>query len=278
MEKKQKNLTLQKSTGLTYEAWADESLYLYVKCLDTLWSVPHYHDSVEIVCAIEGEIKVHIDGKIYRLIPNQICFVNARQIHFYENYCPSAKIIVLTLGAEYTYHFRKQFPTKSFPVFMDNVEKNRLIIDFLINFEQQTTHTYLSVCGNMNLLLDLMMNIYPLAESSASQQKHLSREFIDYIQENYKKDVSLKAMAKDFGYTPEHFSKLFNNTVGMNFLTLLNSFRLQKVLELLNSPDNNKSLIQLSYECGFNSPATFYRYYSAYKKKMVDLPIAEYES
>ncbi len=272
-EKNKENLIFPKSASLTYESWADESLYLYLKCLNILWSVPHYHDSVEIVCAIEGEIKVHIDGKIYRLLPHQLCFIDTRQIHFYENYCPNAKTIVLTLGPEYTYHFRKQFPTKSFPAFMDNIGKNQPIVDFLKKFEQQTTHSYLSVCGYVNLLFDLIMSTYPLGERSTSQQKHLSREFIDYIQENYKRNISLKSMAKDFGYTPEHFSKLFNNAVGMNFLTLLNSFRLQKVLELSNNPDNNKSLIQLSYACGFNSPATFYRYYSAHKKKLIDVPI-----
>ncbi len=273
-----KNSTLiyTKSNDLTYEAIADDNLYLFLKCSDILWHVPHYHDSLEIVCSLHGEVKVHIDEKIYRLQPHQMCFIDAHQIHFYENYYPNAQTLVLVLSSEYTHHFRMQYPKKTFPTFMEDVVKNKPIVEFLTAFAAQKKHTYLSVCGYTNLLFDLMLNTYPMSDSMATSQVHVARDFIDYIRENYKKDISLKGMAKDFGYTPEHFSKLFNKAVGMNFLALLNGYRMQKVMEQLNAPNNKKSVIQLSYECGFNSPATFYRHYSAYKKKMVDLPIPQY--
>lgn len=257
----------------TYQAEADNNLYLFLKHEDILWNVPHYHNSIELICVTQGEAIAHIDGKEYRILPNQICFTDSQQIHFYDNYCKEAKTIVLVLSSEYTHHFRRQFEKKSFPSFMTDVEKNKPIVSHLMSFLNEQNHSYLSVCGYTNLLLDLISKAYPLIDREPQSQKDLAHQFVDYIAENYTLDITLKTMAQYFGYSTVHFSKLFNKMLGQNFLNVLNNYRLQKAIEQLNAPDNKKSVVDICYACGFNSTATFYRHYAEHQKKMLDIPI-----
>lgn len=267
------NLCNQSNTPIFYQSEADVNFYLFLKHEDILWNVPHYHNSMEMICVTQGEAIAHIDGKEYRILPNQICFVNPKQIHFYDNYCNEAKRIVLVLEPEFTYHFKRQFKNKFFTPFMADVEKNKPIVSQLMSFLNEKPHSYLSICGHTNTLLDLLVKAYPPIEQEVQPLNNLAKQFIDYISEYYKSDISLSSMAQYFGYSTVHFSKLFNKTLGQNFLTVLNNYRMQKAIELLNSPNNDKTIANICYECGFNSTATFYRHYAEYQKRMQNIPI-----
>jgi len=56
---------------------------------------------------------------------------------------------------------------------------------------------------------------------------------IEFIRQNYDKDVSLSDAADLVGITPEYLSKLFTREMGINFCTFLGEFRVSIAKKLL---------------------------------------------
>ena len=87
-----------------------------------------------------------------------------------------------------------------------------------------------------------------------------------YVSENFKKPLSLEGLAREFGYTENYFSSLFNRYAGMNLREYLNRRRLSEVLSRQKiSPEI--PLYRLVLEAGFESQNTFYRALKRYGRE-----------
>ena len=75
-------------------------------------------------------------------------------------------------------------------------------------------------------------------------------------------DFSLDFFAEKFNITPAYFSRLFHKSVGVPFKQYLTVLRLEYAKQLL--AENVLPIIDVGYECGFNTPSQFYR---AFKKE-----------
>ena len=117
-------------------------------------------------------------------------------------------------------------------------------------------------------MLDAISRSYELNDSSKKTSDVIALQFIDYIENNYRSNISLSTMAKQFGYSKVYVSKLFNKSVGQHFNAFLNAVRIQKAVEMINSKDRGeKTVTSIIYECGFDNPVTFYRNYKKNKNK-----------
>jgi len=56
---------------------------------------------------------------------------------------------------------------------------------------------------------------------------------IEFIRQNYDKEISLSEAAELVGITPEYLSKLFSKEMGINFSTFLGEFRVSIAKKLL---------------------------------------------
>jgi len=90
-------------------------------------------------------------------------------------------------------------------------------------------------------------------------------------------DITLDGLAKLIPTANMKLSALLNHVMGTTFYDLINKYRVVAVIEKMNSNDCNKyTLLGIAYECGFNSKASFNRFFksetgyspSAYKKQM----------
>ena len=82
----EKNLKGLPKDKTVYEDFADESFYLFLKKDSFFLDVPHYHDSLEVLCVTKGSTVVHINGTSHSLSEGDIFICNSQQVHFYENY------------------------------------------------------------------------------------------------------------------------------------------------------------------------------------------------
>ena len=93
---------------------------------------------------------------------------------------------------------------------------------------------------------------------------------IDYIEKNYKKDLSRESISEELGINENKLSKVIKDELGMNFVSYLASVRIKKAKELLEKSDKNVTEI---YEAtGFNNRNTFIRTF----KKEVGITPSEY--
>lgn len=83
-----------------------------------------------------------------------------------------------------------------------------------------------------------------------------------YIEDNYKKHISLIDVARHIYLSHEYFSRLFKEEVGENFSTYLTVYRINKAKELIKGTDMKIS--QIAMEVGYSNPGYFSKNYKKY--------------
>ncbi len=77
-------------------------------------------------------------------------------------------------------------------------------------------------------------------------------------------DITLNTLARQLGAQPWELSRVINEVMNQNFWTLINGYRIREAQELLSAMDrNDRSVLDICYDVGFNSKSSFYR---AFKK------------
>ncbi|MBV7275138.1 response regulator [Clostridiaceae bacterium UIB06] len=104
------------------------------------------------------------------------------------------------------------------------------------------------------------------------QYKEIFSRVINYISENYNKDISLEKTAKKFNLSSYYFSRTFREVFGKTFSEKLTSIRMDKAKELLDKEDSN--IKDVCYEVGYNDP----NYFSKAFKKCVGMNPSEYKN
>ena len=85
----------------------------------------------------------------------------------------------------------------------------------------------------------------------------------EYVLRNFHRDITLKAVADEANMATTTFCNFFKEHFRMTFVEYLNSIRIGHVCKLLSSQD--KTIIEIAYECGFNNLANFNRQFKRLK-------------
>lgn len=85
---------------------------------------------------------------------------------------------------------------------------------------------------------------------------------VEYINQNYDKNINLNDVAAAVNYSRSHFSFLFKTVMGQTFIEYLNRIRIEKATELLQSSD--LSITDISYTVGFNTITNFNKNFKHY--------------
>lgn len=84
-----------------------------------------------------------------------------------------------------------------------------------------------------------------------------------YINENFKKDISLDLVSREVDISPYYFSKLFKQETGNNFIEYLTDVRLRNARELLKN--SQYSIKEICSESGYSDPNYFSRIFKKYE-------------
>lgn len=78
---------------------------------------------------------------------------------------------------------------------------------------------------------------------------------LNYIHNNYKKELSVKDIAKSCNFSEFHFMRFFKQHIGMTCIEYINTYRLEAASKLLAATD--KSIMEIAFEAGFNNVSYF---------------------
>ncbi|WP_127586308.1 helix-turn-helix domain-containing protein [Paenibacillus koleovorans] len=93
------------------------------------------------------------------------------------------------------------------------------------------------------------------------ERKKLQQCFIQYIEENYNKDIYLETMAAHFNLSAKYASSKFKETIGENFTDYLNRYRIEVAKKLLRSTLSKVN--QISEQVGYNHVNVFIRQFKS---------------
>ena len=95
-------------------------------------------------------------------------------------------------------------------------------------------------------------------------------EIVERIEQDFIKkekylefELTLKNIANEIGYSSKKTSFVINEHYKRNVSDFINYHRIEKAKELLISP-TDKTIIEIAYEVGFNSKATFNRAFTKF--------------
>lgn len=96
-----------------------------------------------------------------------------------------------------------------------------------------------------------------------SLDQNLVQKIVEFIKNNYTRDISLTEIAEAFRYSPSHVSTAFKQFTGENFKDYLNSYRVEQAKKLLDETDIK--IGDLALHVGCNNANTFIRIFRKYE-------------
>ena len=235
----------------------------------------HWHRSIEIFLVLEGSIDFYIDSRLYRLGREQFILVNSNEVHSID--CPEPNFTLVL-----------QIPRGLFDTYIEDVDHllfsrscqkdealSCLIRRMQKAYEQRQTGYLLQILSDFYKIMYLLVADYRILEvdeETKRQNRNLDRlsKITNYIQVNYREDLTLEGVAHIFGFSPAYLSKMFQKYAGINYKTYVSDLRTQAGYRLLMNTD--MPVGEIAMECGFPDSRSFAK---AFRRRF-GVPPAEY--
>lgn len=214
----------------------------------------HLHRDLEFVLVVEGEIQIDVDnrreiarkGDLALLLPNQVhAFLTTD--HSYTLICPFSGDLVNT--------FMRQIEGKTGQYSVFHCDDG--LFTYLLNrYDENGPMDAMTVKATLYAVCAQYLRCVPLTENKQKNDDLLNR-MLDYIEQNYKDDISMKTAALSLGYNESYLSRYFHGMVGMNFRQFINQYRIEYACHLMNR--GNTGMADIALESGFQNIRSFNR-------------------
>lgn len=248
----------------------------------------HWHTEVEFIYILEGTQRIGVNQQVHTLEKGDFAICSSGDIHYYSGSDDVPKQIItifkpsfIGYGAGWPQQLRFTTSILKREMFchapavilaMDKIEG--LLLETFEEYTQEKAGYIDYIKSKLLEICTIALRTFPSVPSGCAEnsfrQYNLERmqESLEFIEENYTGKITLENLAEHANLSYFHFSRLFKQTVGMNFKEYLNKRRIQQAEILLGQ--NGMPVTQIAYECGFESVRSFYR---AYKDLKGESPI-----
>ena len=117
------------------------------------------------------------------------------------------------------------------------------------------------------MLLNLLAAEFYRRTDTSAAGLHLSvyqiSESVQYITENLDEELRVKDIANRYGYTTEHYSRLFKQYFGITPMQYIVSSRIENAIRLMER--RGTTVLDAAYSSGFRNSSAFYKAFKSYK-------------
>ena len=225
----------------------------------------HFHSDVEVYCVLKGKAMVTIAGERRLLTEGELAIINQFENHCYE-IDEEAKILVFNIGVKYLRYFFSLHLNKNLPRWLNDIEFNKSLKEYFDKFFNVATDdvSELRKVGDVCHIISCIIEHYGIMDKKEKTEadRDLITEVVGYIYEHYNEDITLEYLANRFNMSTSALSKKLSSRIGMDLRMFVNDIRVQKVVQMLDDPENKeKTINEIAFLCGFSSMSTFYRCY-----------------
>lgn len=220
----------------------------------------HWHDRVEFIKVKKGQMLIQCGGNTLKLKAGEMALFPPKTVHGGSSETEEVAYDVLMFDLKM---FLNQTDVCNyyFHAFLNGDAKFEHVIsngdtldcvDKICNSIDQDSLEIIVLVYNLIALL-FKNHLYKLDPKENAK----IRPIIDYIEENYKLDISTKSISEKFGYSSEHFCRKFKESIGITPMSYLKIFRLEQALKMIKN--NEHSISEIALECGFSDANYFTR-------------------
>lgn len=206
-------------------------------------------DSYEIIFALEGIVYIEENGTKYALSPNQVLILEPNKEH--KGYKISTE-----KTAFYWFHFRTDFPLCHKHYTGDDTYEIKQLLKKLLHMAN--TPSYPTSALDATGLL-IFQEFERISSPDFVTVDAMTNKIAEYVRINIRENLSVKAIADHFGYTPDHISRMFKKSFGTGLKNYICRQKLQHSRDRLLT--TNLSVKEIAYETGFVSENLFIKFF-----------------
>lgn len=234
---------------------------------------PHCHDELELILVKKGAILLTYNNNSYTLKKNDIAIVNCNDIHSIkslEEFDNSNILYIIHISNNLLNKLHIDMTNKEFKCNSSICKKAELlqkiyqirllIINIFHELINKDIAYKISTYSLLTQILTVLLRCFTVKKinkdsDEVQKSKFKLKKIFDYIDNNYKEDISIKKLAEVGHLSSYYLSHLFKSYTGLTFTQYLNDLRVHKCLgDLLTS---DKKIIDIQYEYGFNNYKSF---------------------
>ncbi len=239
------------------------------------YPTPHFHDRAELLTVLSGEVALTVSRRTEIIRAGECALVLPMRVHSFESE-PGTRVWVHT------------FAESSAPAFFNTLgEKSAASCRFLC--KNDALSYYRAVCLDETAgdgcpqvrLSEKLASLSPLrlrsalyavlsdyldgAELTENERSgdELYLRVMNYISLHAAEDLSLGSVAAAFGYEPHYLCRILSRVSELNFRRLVNHFRMERAMRLLET--TGMSVTEIALTCGYGCLRTFNRVFREFR-------------
>lgn len=234
----------------------------------------HYHHAYEIYYVLDGEREYFIGDKFFKVSSGDLVWVPKDMLHrtdgkgatrfllyfkedFLGEYLSEAAIERLADSQPFAFRADDEHADELRSIFLVLLEEYEKEKNPDESYDPFLVARYLS---ELLFFIRTHENRYAKKASKAEDRMH---HIVKYINENYPYELTIQEIADKFGITKNHFCHMFASSMGVTFITYLNTVRIKAACDMMKKDDDN--ILEISSKCGFCSQHYFYRVFKREK-------------
>jgi len=231
----------------------------------------HWHREMEILYILNGHATVNMDGECYELNPLEAIVIDYSKIHEVLYALPQTMGICIHVSRSLLNRFLANQELMSF-----HCSKNHLTEEQAEAYErmcamlkkltvlyvnQQKTYQLRSNSMILEILADLIEHfsepVIPVTGYVRLSNIERLEQICDYVEHNYKEEITLQDAADELGLNREYFCRFFAQNMSISFVKYVNQVRINHIYQdILHTEDSIQEIMERH---GFFNQKLFYR-------------------
>lgn len=234
----------------------------------------HWHDAMEILFCLNGEVTIQIDHEAFLLSRNQLVVFDSKEMHSIQSASPLYMFLCIHVDKKQMalycpdlelYHIQCQPLPLDHPKSTEYLTLCQLARDLTrSSIKKESTSTMRSDGIALLMLSDLIQSfsVYaPLGTATGEKKPNDStpRDYFPMLLSITRKKSPFDDISARIGFSKEYFCRFFKQHMGITFLQYLNEVRISHAGRLLSSTE--LSVAEVMHQIGFTNQTVFNRMY-----------------
>lgn len=232
----------------------------------------HWHGEIELLLPIRGHLTCKVNNQQIEVAQGNAIFINARQLHYgyskdgtdceYLSICFKPEL----LCANNEISRRFVFPILTNPdmpwmLLHQDKPSHKLLINSISSIDSLFhAGQALPIMAKLyEFWHGLYENAQPNTANRIDSNTHTMRRMLEYIRTHYKEHINLEKIAAAGGVCRSKCCQIFKQFMHNTPNHYLNSFRLEKAIEMLENTES--SITEIASSCGFGSASYFSEFF-----------------
>ncbi len=238
--------------------------FMIVNIHDGFSFFSHMHRHLELVLCIKGRMELTCERKSYELNEHSWLIVQPETEHSYVLCDNNTKGLAIVANPAFipqlSSYFSKKIKNPVVDIEIPMAEYCASILKERYELGNERGRNMALEKGLLYVIVALLFEQCEFFEEVPAHHDDLCSRVLQYISDNFKEDVSLTDIAKNFGVNASYLSRMFNSKIGSGINAVINGYRIDYAKYLLTNTD--RAVTDICHDSGFKTVRTFNRIFS----------------